>query len=50
MHEYGNIGIQTPADILFKEICLRSESLVYEYVKRFVSEYLVTYWYGEGEF
>lgn len=50
MHEYGNIGIQTPADILFKEIQLRSESLVYEYVKRFVSEYLVTYWYGEGEF
>lgn len=50
MHEYGNIGIQTPADILFKEIQLRSESLVYEYVKRFVGEYLVTYWGGEGEF
>jgi hypothetical protein len=50
MHEYGNIGIQPPADILFKEIQLRSESLVYEYVKRFVAEYLVSYWHGEGEY
>ena len=50
MREYGNIGVQTVADILLKEITLRSESLVQAYLDCFVREYLVTCWGGEGEY
>lgn len=48
MHEYGNIGIQTVADILLKEMKLRSESMFQAYLDSFVREYLCTFWLGEG--
>ena len=53
LHEYGNIGVQTTADILMKEIELRSTSLIVAYLDQFVREYLNTYypsWCGEGSF
>lgn len=53
LHEFGNIGVQTTADILMKEIELRSTSLIVAYIDQFVREYLNTYyptWNGEGEF
>ena len=53
LHEFGNIGVQTTADILMKEIELRSTSLIVAYLDQFVREYLNTYyptWNGEGEF
>lgn len=50
LHEFGNIGVQTTADILMKEIELRSTSLIVAYLDQFVREYLNTYypWCWEG--
>lgn len=52
LHEYGNIGVQTTADILLKEITLRSTSMLYEYLAGFVRDYMNTayLWCGEGCF
>lgn len=52
LHEYGNMGVQTTADILLKEITLRSTSMLYEYLAGFVRDYMNTVypWCGEGCF
>ena len=52
LHEYGNVGVQTTADILLKEITLRSTSMLYEYLAGFVRDYMNTVypWCGEGCF
>ena len=53
LHEYGNIGVQTTADIILKEITLRTTALCYEYLAAFVRTYMNTYypdWGGEGCF
>lgn len=52
LHEYGNVGVQTTADILLKEIMLRSTSMLYEYLAGFVRDYMNTVypWRGEGCF
>lgn len=51
LHEYGNIGVQTTADIILKEITLRTTALCYEYLAAFVRTYLNTYYpnYCAGE-
>ena len=46
LHEYGNIGVQTTADIILKEITLRTTALCYEYLAAFVRTYLNTYYPG----
>ena len=51
LHEYGNIGVQTTADILMKEQELRSKSMVSAFISNFIHDYCHTVyrrWGGDG--
>lgn len=41
MHRYGNIGVQTAADIIGGELELRVHDIAVEWLRRFSAEYLV---------